>query len=127
MVRDLEVIIVFLLVEDNEEEVETRHDRRRDVDVEAERLRAVVAASYGVRRGQDRGASIEGGVDASLGNRDGLLLHGLVNGHLVLHVHLIELVDTADTVVGEHERTSFDAELARLEVLAYRGGQTRRI
>jgi hypothetical protein len=34
-----------------------------------------------------------------------LLLHGLVDGDLVLVVHLVELVDAADAVVREHQRT----------------------
>ena len=56
-------------------------------------------------------------MDASLGNGDGLLLHGLVDGHLVLHVHLVEFVDAADAVVGQHQGARLDAELASLWVL----------
>lgn len=34
-------------------------------------------------------------LDSSLGDADGLLLHGFVDGHLVLEVHLVELIDAA--------------------------------
>ena len=35
MLRDVEVIFIVFLVEDDKEEVEARHDRRRDVHIEA--------------------------------------------------------------------------------------------
>ena len=57
-------------------------------------------------------------MDASLGNGNGLLLHGFVNSNLILHIHLVELVNTANTVVSEHECTSFDTEFTGLGVLA---------
>lgn len=37
-------------------------------------------------------------LDSSLGDADGLLLHGFMNGHLVLQVHLVKLVNTAHTL-----------------------------
>lgn len=73
---------------------------------------------------QDRSPSIQGGVNTSLGNRDGLLLHSLVNGGLILDVHLVELIDAADSVVGEHEGSSFDAELTCFRVFTNGGGET---
>lgn len=57
-------------------------------------------------------------MDASLGNRDGLLLHGFVNSNLILHIHLVELVNAANTVVSEHKCTSFDTEFTGLGILA---------
>ena len=53
------------------------------------------------------------GGDAGLGDGDGLLLHGLVDGHTVLRAHLVELVDAHHTAIGEHERAAFEVELAR--------------
>ena len=64
-------------------------------------------------------------MDAGLGDRDSLLLHCLVNCHLVLDIHLVELIDAADAVIGEHQCTSLYAKLARLRVLAYASSQTR--
>lgn len=34
-------------------------------------------------------------LDSSLGDADGLLLHGFVDGHLVFEVHLVKLVNAA--------------------------------
>jgi hypothetical protein len=40
--------------------------------------------------------------------------------------YLVELVDAADAVVGQHQRAGLHAELARLRVAHHRGRQTRR-
>jgi len=50
-------------------------------------------------------------LNASLGNTNGLLLHSLVNRGLIVLVHLVKLVDAADTVVGQHQSTGLDGEL----------------
>lgn len=63
-------------------------------------------------------------MDSSLCNRDGLLLHGFVNSDLVLHVHLVELIDAADAMVGKHKGSSLDAEFTGLVVLPHGSGQT---
>ena len=66
-------------------------------------------------------------MDTSLGYRDSLLLHGFVDGDLILDVHLVKLIDAANTVVGEHQCTRLDAKLARFRVLPHRGCQPGRI
>ena len=43
----------------------------------------------------------------------------------VTFVHLVELIDAADAVIGEHQCTGLYAKLARLRVLAYASRQTR--
>lgn len=121
---DMEVVFVVLFIKDDEEQVETRHDWGRDVDVVAERLGTVIPTSDWIGSSQDRGTGIERGVDSCLGDRDGLLFHSFVNGNLILDVHLVELVDAADTMVGEHECTCLDAELTRLIVFTDGSRQT---
>ena len=37
--------------------------------------------------------------------------------HLILHIHLVKLVDAADAVVGQHERACLDAKLVALALL----------
>lgn len=37
--------------------------------------------------------------------------------YLICLIHLVELIDAADAVVGKHEGTSLHTELARLRVL----------
>ena len=48
----------------------------------------VVASSDRVSGGDDGAAGLEGGDDAGLGDRDSLLLHGLVDTGPVLVIHL---------------------------------------
>ena len=124
MSGDFKILLVFLLVVDHEEQVEARHNRWGDVDVVAEGLGTIVSTSVGVSGSQDRGTSVESCVDASLSDRDSLLLHSLVNSNLILDLHLVELIDAADAVISEHESTSLNAELSSLVILAHRSGQT---
>jgi hypothetical protein len=64
-------------------------------------------------------------LDAGLADGDGLLLHGLVDGHLVAHIHLVKLVNAADAVVRQHQRASLNRKLATLRVLAGSGRGTK--
>ena len=47
-----------------------------------------------------------------------------MNGYLVLDIHLVKLIDTADSVIGKHQSTGLYAKLASLRVLAHAGSQT---
>jgi len=44
--------------------------------------------------------------------------------HLILGIHLIEFINTADTIVSQHESTGFDTKLPRLTILHHRCRQT---
>lgn len=59
-----------------------------------------------------------------LGDGDGLLLHHLVDGRAVGVGHLVELVDAADALVGEHQGSALQGHLAGHGVLHHGGGQT---
>ena len=120
----MEIIVVLLLVEDDEEQIETWHNRRRDINVESQRLGAVVSSSERVGGGEDRGTCIKSGVDACLSNWNSLLLHSFVNSYLIFDVHLVELIDTANSVICEHQGTCFNAKLSCLGILANRSSQT---
>jgi hypothetical protein len=61
---------------------------------------------------------------SSFGNGDGLLFHGFMDCDLITNVHFVKLVNGTDAVVGEHERTSFDGELASLFVFDNGGRET---
>ena len=61
----------------------------------------VVPAVGRVGGRQDGGAGVERRHDAGLGDGDGLLLHDLVDGGAVGLVHLVELVDAADSCWGQ--------------------------
>lgn len=73
----------------------------------------------GVCGSQDRRPRIESGMDSRLRNRNCLLLHSLVDSRLVFWVHFVELVDATNSVVSQHQGTSFDAKLSCLSVLAH--------
>lgn len=47
-----------------------------------------------------------------------------MDSHLILDIHLIELIDTADTMVSQHESAGFNAEFTSLWVLEHRCCQT---
>ena len=40
-----------------------------------------------------------------------------MDSDLILDVHLVELIDAADTVIGQHESSCLDAEVSSLRVL----------
>ena len=63
-------------------------------------------------------------MDTGFGNRDSLLFHSLVNSDLILDVHLIELIDAADSMVSQHQCSCLDAELSCLWILEDTSSQT---
>ena len=63
-------------------------------------------------------------MDSCLSNGDGLLLHGLMDSHLILDIHLVELVNAANSVVNQHQGTRLNAKLARLRILPHTRRQT---
>jgi hypothetical protein len=50
----------------------------------------------------------------SFGNRDSLLLHSFVDSGLIFGVHLIKLVNAADSIISQHQRTGLNAVLTSL-------------
>lgn len=124
MLGDLVVFIVLFFVADNEKEVEAAHDRSCDLHVVVQRARAIVAAMNGICRSQDRSPCIKSSMDSRLRNGDSLLLHCLVDGRLVVRVHLVEFINAADSMVCQHQCSRFDAELSCFPVLANTSSQT---
>jgi hypothetical protein len=61
-------------------------------------LPRVVSSTDRVSSGDDGAPGLERSDDAGLRNGDGLLLHGFVDGGAVSVVHLVELVDEANTL-----------------------------
>ncbi len=56
-------------------------------------------------------------LDTSFGNGDGLLLHGLMDSHLILLIHLVKLINAADAIVCQHQGPSLNAEFPTVTVL----------
>ncbi|KAI6768007.1 hypothetical protein HG530_006016 [Fusarium avenaceum] len=111
--------LLVALVEDDEEEIETRHNRCRHVDVGAESCLAVVATTNRVSSSKNTCSGVKSGLDASLCDRDGLLFHGFVDGNLICNIHLVKLINGTNTIVCQHKSTSLDGELACLLILDY--------
>lgn len=59
-----------------------------------------------------------------LGNGEGLLLHDLVQHRTRAVTHLVELVDTANAVIAQHQRSGLQNQLPCLWVLHHVGGET---
>ena len=111
-------------VEQQEDDVETRQQSSGQVDVLVRLQGLVVATVNRVRRGQNGSARIQRGRDAGLRDRDGLLLHDFVNVGAVTLVHLVELIDAADAVVGEDKGTTLEYDFAGVLVLDDGSGET---
>lgn len=87
------------VVDENEKQIEATQNRRRQLYVLPKRARLVVPTANRIGRSQNRGARVERRLDAGLGDRYRLLLHRLVNGHLIAYVHLVELVNAANALL----------------------------
>mmetsp|Transcript_9963 Transcript_9963/g.34343 ORF Transcript_9963/g.34343 Transcript_9963/m.34343 type:complete len:354 (-) Transcript_9963:2072-3133(-) len=112
------------LVQDQEDQVEPGQQRRGQPQVLHDALVWVVPGPSGVGAGQDAGPRVQRTDDPSLGQRDGLLLHGLVEGIPGVVRHLVKLVDAAHTEVGQHEGSRLQNQLPRLRVPRHVGGET---
>ena len=62
-----------------------------------------------VGSGNDTASSVQTGVNSSFGDGDGLLFHDLVNGDSIDVGHLVELVDTDDSSIGEDHGSGFES------------------
>jgi len=62
--------------------------------------------------------------DWNLSNRDRLLLHHFVNCRAVSIHHLVKLVNAADTLVGQHQRSPLQSHLASQIVFHHRRSET---
>lgn len=109
-------LLVWAVLHDLDD-VEAREDRVREAHVVREGDGLVVAALDRVGSRDHAAPRLQLRDDAGLGDRDGLLLHGLVDGGAVVVVHLVELVNEADALIGLHHRSCLQLPLARLQVL----------
>ena len=100
------VVVPGRSVEDEEEDVEPREKSGGKVDVLDGGDLGVVSTVERVGSSEDGGSSVESGSDSGFGDGDGLLFHDFVDGGSIRLVHLVELVDAADSIVGENESSS---------------------
>mmetsp|Transcript_17720 Transcript_17720/g.39279 ORF Transcript_17720/g.39279 Transcript_17720/m.39279 type:complete len:231 (+) Transcript_17720:1575-2267(+) len=79
-------------VADQKDKIETTQNGGHEINVLTSRLEVIISTKHGVGRGKDTRSTIKYGGNASLGHRDGLLFHRLVNGDSIRGPHLIELI-----------------------------------
>ena len=124
MLCQVTVDLLVALIENDEEKIETRHNRRGHVDVGTKSCLAVVTTSNGVGSSENTCSSVESGLDTSLGDGDSLLFHSFVNSNLIGDVHLVKLINGTNAVVCQHQSTSLNSELSCLLVLDNRCRET---
>jgi len=115
--RKVGVDLLIAFIQYHKEQIETTHDRSAHLQVRSETLLSVVPSTDRIGRGEDRRASIEGGLDTCFGDGNGLLFHCFVDCDLVGDVHLVKFVDRADSIVRKHESTCFNREVSCLFIL----------
>lgn len=124
MLRQSSITHLIDLVQDEIEEVESRNERRWEINVSRNGQFGIVSRVDRVGSCQDRRPGVEGGDDPGLGNRDGLLLlpivsiftcrrrdrmgtcHDFVQDRSGGIRHLVKFIDTADTTIRENEGTT---------------------
>lgn len=120
----VEVDLLVTFIQHDEKEIEPRHDRRTHGDVSPQAHLAIIPSSDWIRRREDRRPRVQRRLDSGFRNRDCLLFHRFMDSDLIGDVHLVELVNCADAVVGKHERTGFDSKFTRFFVFNNGGGET---
>ncbi|KAH3660537.1 hypothetical protein OGAPHI_007123 [Ogataea philodendri] len=83
MVCQLRVHSLVTFVQNNKEQVESRHDRRSHGQIALQTNFRVVSSSNRVSSGQYGGSGVQGGLNTGLGDGDCLLFHGFVDSNLV--------------------------------------------
>lgn len=105
------VALGLALVQQDEDEVETRHQSCWQVDVLVDGFLLVVASVEGVGSSKNGGSGVERGSYAGLGDGDSLLLHDFVDGCAVEFLHFVELVNAADSHVCQHKGACLQRQL----------------
>lgn len=102
----------IMLILHDEDHIKPGKDSGLEIDILSGTLRVVVSSKDGIGRGKDGRAGVQDGGDTGFGNGDCLLLHCLMNGYSILVPHLVELVDTHNSSVCEHHRSSLQVEFS---------------
>lgn len=94
---------LILWVQNQEDQIETRQKCVGQLNIIDDVLALVPLRLGRIGSCQNGCACIQLTNDACFGNTQGLLLHYLVQDTASRIIHLIELIDTTDTVVGQHK------------------------
>jgi len=71
------------LIQDNKEQIEPTHDRRRHSNILSQRLSTIISPTNGIGSGENTRSRVQSGLNASLGYGNSLLFHRFVNSDLV--------------------------------------------
>mmetsp|Transcript_19469 Transcript_19469/g.34720 ORF Transcript_19469/g.34720 Transcript_19469/m.34720 type:complete len:374 (+) Transcript_19469:648-1769(+) len=110
MLRQVVVTNLVPDVPNQEHHVKPRQDRGLEVHLVGRVGEVVVGAEARVGGGEHTASGVEHRRDACLGDGDGLLLHGLMDGNAILHVHLVKLVNANNTAIGQNHGATFQGE-----------------
>ena len=118
------IVVLADLVLNHCEQVESGEDGSGQVNVVIE-VEGHVIGSFERVCGCDHTASgLETGVDTCFRNGDCLLFHGLVDGGSVLIVHLVKLIDQADSFVSQNQSTCLKRPLLSDRISVHSSSQT---
>ena len=96
------IVVVFAdFILNDGEEVESGKNWGSQVDIVVEIEGHVVGTFQGVCGRYNTASSLETSIDSCFRNGDSLLFHSFVNGGSILIIHLIKLIDQADTFVSQ--------------------------
>mmetsp|Transcript_56810 Transcript_56810/g.121982 ORF Transcript_56810/g.121982 Transcript_56810/m.121982 type:complete len:681 (-) Transcript_56810:69-2111(-) len=112
------------LVSQHAQHIESTQNGVRQINILHEGLLGIVPSEDRIRRRHDRASGVQGGHQASLGDGDGLLLHGFMDGCAVLLVHLVKLINQAQPAVSQHHRSAFQGPLTSGVVPLHGSGET---
>ncbi|EDK39765.2 hypothetical protein PGUG_03864 [Meyerozyma guilliermondii ATCC 6260] len=111
------------VVQNHKKQVESRHNRRRHIQVGPQSQFAIVASSHRICSCQNRSSGIQRSVDSCLGDGNGSLFHGLVDRNSVADIHFVKLINGTDAVIGQHERSGLNGVFSAFLVLHNCGGE----
>lgn len=93
------VLLCAFLIEDNEDQIETREQRVRHSNIFSGRILRLILSVDGIGCRNYWASCIERTMHSSLSNCDGLLLHDLMDCHSVYFIHFVKLIDAYNSSV----------------------------
>lgn len=116
VVGDVAVFLGVQIIQDDEQQIETRQERVRQIDVFLRADVAIVLAIDRIRCRNNRASRIQRGLDAGLGNGDCLLFHYFVDRNTVQVTHFVEFINAHHAPVSQHHCTSLKTPITRFRV-----------
>lgn len=119
-----QVYLLSTVISHHKKDIKSWHQWRWQSYVGLEVLGLIITTHDGVHGCKNGASCIKSSLYTSFCNRDCLLLHGFMNGNRISFLHLVKLINAANTVVCKHKGSCFKSEVSCLRILGQRGGQT---